>query len=78
VHFVRSQFVEEYKQAEFETDLFSYRIENNLDTDVNNLVWDGVKTTDLVLRPLSARYGAVETINFASVNNGKQIAVRLR
>ena len=78
VYFIQSQFVEEYKKAEFETDLFSYRVENNLDTDINNPVWEGVKTTDLVLRPLSSRHGAIETINFASVNNGKQIVIRLR
>jgi len=78
VYFVRSQFVEEFKKAEFETDLFSYRVENDLNTDVDSPVWDGVKSTELVLRPLSARQGAVETINFASVNNGEQIAIRLK
>ncbi|MFQ5444301.1 MAG: ethylbenzene dehydrogenase-related protein, partial [Nitrospinales bacterium] len=78
VHFIRSRFVKELKKAEFETDLYSYKVDSELNTDVNSPVWEGVKTTELVLRPLSSRRGAVETINFASVNNGEQLAIRLR
>ncbi len=78
VHFVRSRFVKEFKKAEFETDLFSYHVDMELNTNVNNPIWEGVKATELVMRPLSARRGAVETINFASLNNGKQLAIRLQ
>jgi len=78
VHYIRSIFRKEFKKAEFETDLFSYTVGFELDTDVNSLVWEGVKSKDLVLRPLSARRGAIETINVASVNNGEQLAIRLR
>jgi len=78
VHYIRSIFSRKFKKAEFETDLYSYRVGFELDTDVNSPVWKGIKSTDLVLRPLSARRGAIETINVSSVNNGEQLAVRLR
>ena len=78
VHFVRSRFVKEFKKAEFETDLYSSRIDKELNTNVNNPIWEHVKVTELVMRPLSARQGAVETISFASLNNGKQLAIRLQ
>jgi len=77
-HFVRSRFRGPLKIAEFETDLYSYKVDVELNTDVNSPVWKGIESKELVLRPLSARRGAVETINFSSVNNGEQIAVRLR
>ena len=78
VHFIRSRFTKKYKEAEYETDLFSYPKEFESTTDPNSPIWEGVRSTDLHLRPLSARRGAVETINFASVNNGEDIAIRLR
>lgn len=77
VHFLRSRFAKEVEKAETETDIYSYRTTGKLDTDVNNPVWKSVKTTTLYLRPLSARRGAVETVEFASVNDGKKIAVRM-
>jgi len=78
VYYIRSIFKREFKQAEFETDLYSMPVGVELDTDVNSPVWKEVKTTELVLRPLSARRGAVKTINVASVHNGEQLAIRLR
>ena len=78
VHFIRSKLVKEFKEAEFETDLYSLPVGVELNTDPYSSVWDGVATTNLVLRPLSARRGAVEFINVASVNNGEQLAVRLQ
>ena len=78
VHFIRSKLVKEFKEAEFETDLYSLPVRAELNTDPYSSVWDGIATTNLVLRPLSARRGAVEFINVASVNNGEQLAVRLQ
>ncbi len=78
VHFIRSRFAKEFKEAEFETDIFSYPVGVELNTEVDSPVWEGVRSTDLVLRPLSARRGAISTINFSSVNNGEQLAIRLR
>ncbi|QPJ66741.1 MAG: c-type cytochrome [Candidatus Nitrohelix vancouverensis] len=78
VHFIRSRFRGGLTKAEFETDLYSYRVDVELDTAPDSPVWDGVETKELVLRPLSARRGAVETINFASVNNGEYLAIRLK
>ncbi len=78
VHYIRSRFTKEAKKGEFETDVYSFRKDFELNTDVNSPIWDGVKTTNLVLRPLSARRDAIEVINFASVNNGEQLAIRLK
>ena len=78
VHYIRSQFTRELKKAEFETDVYSFRKDFELNTDVNSPIWDGVKSTNLELRPLSARRDALEVINFASVNNGEQLAIRLK
>ena len=78
VHFIRSKFVKEFKRAEFETDIHSYPVGVELNTDPFSPVWDGVKTTNLVLRPLSARRNAVEIVNVASVNNGEQLAIRIK
>ena len=47
-------------------------------TDVNSTIWDGVKTTNLVMRPLAARRNGIDIINFSSVNNGEQIAIRMQ
>jgi mono/diheme cytochrome c family protein len=78
VHFIRSKASREKKKAEFETDVYSYKVGFELSTDVYSPVWEGVGTTELILRPLSARRGAVETVNISSVNNGEQLAIRLR
>ena len=77
-HFIRSRFVKELKGGEFETDIFSKKTTKKLDTDPSNPVWDNLKATELVLRPLSARRGAVETIRFSSVHDGKQLAIRVQ
>ena len=78
VHYIRSKSVKEFKEAEFETDIYSLPVEVELNTEPFSPVWKGVASTSLVLRPLSARRGAVEFINVASVNNGEQLAVRLQ
>jgi mono/diheme cytochrome c family protein len=78
VHFIRSNMVKEFKEAEFETDIYSLPVGVELNTDPYSPLWDKVATTSLVMRPLSARRGAVEFINVASVNNGEQLAVRLQ
>jgi len=77
-HFVRSQFVKDFQKGEFETDVFSFYKPFELDTDPKSPVWEGVQSVDLVLRPLSARRGAIEIINFSSVNNGERLAIRLK
>jgi hypothetical protein len=77
-HYIRSKFTRDKKKAEFETDVYSYKIGFELNTEVDSPIWKGVESTELVLRPLSARRGAVETVNVSSVNNGEQLAIRLR
>lgn len=78
VHFIRSKSSKKMKKAEFETDIYSYKVEFELSTEVDSPIWKGVQSTELILRPLSARRGAVETVNVTSVNNGEQLAIRLR
>lgn len=78
VHFVRSNFRKGFLKAEFETDVMSYNIPYEIDTNPDSPVWKDVRSTNLVMRPLSARRGAIEIINIASVNNGEVLAVRLK
>ncbi|MFQ5483156.1 MAG: ethylbenzene dehydrogenase-related protein, partial [Nitrospinaceae bacterium] len=78
VHFIRSNFKEEYQQAGYETDLFSYYVDSQITPDTASPVWEGVRSINLHLRPLSARRGAIEILNVASVNNGDVMAIRLK
>ena len=78
VHYIRSKSVKEFKQGEFETDIYSFPVGFELDTDPFSPIWEGVASTSLVLRPLSARRDAVEFVNVASVNNGEQLAIRIQ
>jgi hypothetical protein len=78
VHYIRSKFTKKFETGEFETDIYSFRKNFEITTDVNSPIWNGVKTTNLVMRPLSARRNGIDIINFSSVNNGEQIAIRLR
>lgn len=77
VHFIRSRFAAELKRAEAETDIYSYKVIGKLDTDVNNPIWQNVKSTTILMRPLSSRRSAVETVDFASVHTDSKIAIRL-
>ncbi len=78
VHYIRSNFRKDFQKGKFETDLMSYHVPYELDTNPDSPVWKDVKSTNLVLRPLSARREAIEIINVASVNNGEYVAVRLK
>jgi len=78
VHFIRDRFRKEFEKGEFETDLYSFYMPYELSTDPSSAVWDKVQSTSIVLRPLSARRDAIEVIRFQSVNNGNQLAIRLR
>ncbi|NIQ02892.1 MAG: hypothetical protein GWO19_21620, partial [Nitrospinaceae bacterium] len=77
-HYIRSQFRGQNVQAQFETDVYSHPVNVQLTPEVTSPVWEGVEGTNLVLRPLSARRGAIDVINFSSVHNGEQLAIRLR
>lgn len=78
VHYVRSNFRKGFQKGLFETDVMSYHVPYELDTNPDSPVWKDVKSTNLVLRPLSARRGAIEILNVASVNNGEFVAVRIK
>ena len=77
-HYVRSNFRKGFQKGEFETDIMSYQVPYELDTNPDSPVWKDVQSTNLVLRPLSARRGAIEILNVSSVNNGEVLAVRLK
>ena len=77
-HYVRSNFRKGFQEGEFETDIMSYQVPYELDTNPNSPVWKDVRSTNLILRPLSARRGAIEIVNVASVNNGEVLAIRLK
>jgi DMSO reductase family type II enzyme heme b subunit len=78
VHYIRSNFRKGFQKGEFETDVISYPVPYELDTNPESPVWKDVKSTNLVLRPLSARRNAIEILNVASVNNGEVLAIRLK
>ncbi len=78
VHFTRSNFRKGFQKGEFETDVMSYRVPYELDTNPDSPVWEKARSTNLILRPLSARREAIEIINVASVNNGEVLAIRLK
>ena len=78
VHYIRSNFRKGFQKGEFETDVMSYQVPYELDTNPDSPVWKDVRSTNLVLRPLSARRNAIEIMNVASVNNGEVLAVRLK
>lgn len=78
VHYVRSNFRKDFQEGKFETDLMSYYVPYELDTNPDSPVWKDIQSTNLVLRPLSARRGAIEILNVASVTNGEYVAVRLK
>ncbi len=78
VHFIRSNFRTGFQKAEFETDLHSYYVPYELDTNPDSPVWKDIKSTNLILRPLSARRDAIEIINVTSVHNGEDLAIRLK
>ncbi len=78
VHYIRSRFVKGFSKGEFESDVYSQYVPYELDTNPESPVWKDIKSVNLVLRPLSARRGAVEIVNFSSVNNGEQLAIRLK
>lgn len=78
VHYIRSRFVKELRKAESETDIYSYRIDGEIDSKIDSPIWQGIKATELIMRPLSARRDVVDAIAFSSLNNGKQLAIRLQ
>lgn len=77
-HFIRSNFRKGFQKGEFETDVMSYSTPYEIDTNPDSPIWKDVKSTNLVLRPLSARRQAIEILNVSSVNNGEVLAIRLK
>ncbi len=78
VHYIRSKFQQEYQDAGYEVDIFSHYVDQQILPEPESPVWNGKKGTDLHLRSLSARRGAIDIINVTSVNNGDTIAFRLK
>ena len=76
--FVRSNIQEVTLQdAKYETDLKVKKIENEIDLDPDNPLWDAVPVQKVHMLPLSARTNPVNQIKFQSVVNDEGIAFRL-
>jgi mono/diheme cytochrome c family protein len=68
---------EEFKPAQYETDLSTYRVEQEIDVDPDNPVWDNVPVHNIHTIPLNARRDPIDQIQFQSVVNDEGIAFRL-
>lgn len=76
--FVRSNIQEAILQdAKYETDLKVKKIENEIDLDPDNPLWDEVPVQKVHMLPLSARTNPVNQVKFQSVTNEEGIAFRL-
>ncbi len=76
--FVRSQIdLEEHQEANYETDLVSKRIEEEIDLDPENPVWDDVPVRQVHMIPLNARKNPINRVQFQSLINEDAIAFRL-
>jgi mono/diheme cytochrome c family protein len=76
--FVRSNIQDVILQdAKYETDLKVKKIENEIDLDPDNPLWDEIPVQKVHMLPLSARTNPVNQIKFQSVVNDEGIAFRL-
>jgi mono/diheme cytochrome c family protein len=76
--FVRSNIQDVILQdAKYETDLKVKKIDNEIDLDPDNPLWDEIPVQKVHMLPLSARTNPVNQIKFQSVVNDEGIAFRL-
>jgi len=68
---------EKLQKAGYETDLKTNIIDEEIDLNPDNPIWDGVPAHDVHMIPLSARTNPVNRIKFQSVVNDEGIAFRL-
>ena len=68
---------EEYKPAEYEIDLNTYKVDQEIDMDPANPMWANIPVQNIHTIPLNARRDPVDQIQFQSVVNDEGIAFRL-
>ncbi|MFP6637670.1 MAG: c-type cytochrome, partial [Nitrospinaceae bacterium] len=68
---------EDFKPAEYEIDLTISRIDQEIDVDPGNLLWENVPVQKIHTIPLNARRNPIDEIQFQSVVNDEGIAFRL-
>ena len=67
----------EFKPAKHEIDLFTNHIEQEIDMDPENPLWENVPAQNIHTIPLNARRDPIDQIQFQSVVNEEGIAFRL-
>jgi mono/diheme cytochrome c family protein len=76
--YVRSRIqLEKLQKAEYEADLKTTTIDEEIDLDPDNPIWQGVPVHDVHMIPLSARANPVNRVKFQSVVNDEGIFFRL-
>ncbi|MBT5551972.1 MAG: c-type cytochrome [Nitrospina sp.] len=68
---------EKYQPAQYEIDLATYSIDQEIDMDPGNPLWENVPAQNIHTIPLNARRDPVDQIQFQSVVNDEGIAFRL-
>ena len=68
---------EDFKPAKHEIDLFTNYIEQEIDMDPANSLWNNVPAQNIHTIPLNARRDPIDQIQFQSVVNDEGIAFRL-
>jgi len=68
---------EEFKPAQYETDLSTHRVEQEIDMEPDNPLWENVPVQNIHTIPLNARRDPIDQIQFQSVMNDEGIAFRL-
>jgi mono/diheme cytochrome c family protein len=67
----------EYKPAEYEIDLATYQVDQEIDMEPDNPLWKNVPVQKIHTIPLNARRDPIDQIQFQSVANEDGIAFRL-
>ena len=69
---------EKHKPAEYEIDLTTHVIDDEIDMDPGNPLWDAIEVQNIHTLPLNARRDPIDEIHFQSVMNDEGIAFRLQ
>ena len=77
--FIESKIKKEiHKPAEYEIDLKTHVIDDEIDMDPGNPLWDSIEVQNVHTMPLNARRDPIDEIHFQSVMNDEGIAFRLQ
>lgn len=68
---------EEFKPAKYETDLVTHSIDQEIDMDPENPLWENIPVQTIHTIPLNARRDPIDQVQFQSVVNDEGIAFRL-